>query len=826
MSIADSARSIAKRGWAPLFLWGVSPDGTICGCHRGVECSSKGKHPIESKWSELPALSGADIQAMADSYPTANLGIRTGWISGIFVVDVDAAGKAAWDDLVDTHGLPVTLVVQTGSGMRHYYFKIPQGVKITNSRGSLPAGIDVRGDGGQVVAPPSRTDKGPYLIMTAAPVQEPFPWLLEMILAAPRRTNAPLASAPVKEVTEEGRRKTAAMVAKWAKELAGLPRPWREGAGWDEMCWVKARDFVALANSPWSPLTMQKAFELYLQAAPFDSAWDQRAQKWARAVADCAREVKDPPRTDVLGMVTTPAQPNPEPTGDAEGLQIAGDSDSRDTDSKVIAQFCNEALLGRARYNPLWGWHVWSGKIWAECKIQVIEELFRLWVRDKVAQAGQAGDADGVKFYVKYLSGSRATVPVARCRGAMTVYGETVPTFDQHPHLLTVGNGVVDLRTGALLPFSPHYMMTKMTSVPYVPDAAHEDWASALSALPPRVVDWMQVRMGQAVTGSPTWDDVVLFLHGSGQNGKTALMVGVTKALGGHAVLLSEKVLSASSQEHTTDLTDLRGARLALLEETPEGSVLNTKRLKDIAGTPTIQARRMRENNVSWPSTHSMFVTTNHVPQIRETEHGTWRRLALVSFKFRYLNPGEVPSRPDERIGDRGLRHRLEAGENGRHEAVLAWLVAGARRWYEQGGIGAPSWMPAEVAEATSAWRWGSDRIGAWIEERIEFDPDACVSSQEAFADFTAFLHSQGAREWAENTFAERLGGSEHAHAHQLKKRRVNYRGSLGMSRRNAAVHRDFEDGQKVTVWEGMKFLPPATQRTREREHLVLLYND
>lgn len=812
----------ARHRWAPLFLYGVSPDGRICACRKGINCPSKGKHPIEEEWASKPFPSGPDIQAMGESHPTANLGVRTGDISGVFVVDVDSGGLAPWAALVAEHGLGETFIVQTGSGFWHYYFRIPAGVTIGSSRGSLPKGIDVRGNGGQVVFPPSRTDKGEYRIYANVPPTEPPPWLLELILT-PVRQGTVVPEGVEKAPTPEGAEKTAAMVQKWTAELRALREtPWREGAGWDETCWRRAQDFAALANSPWSPLTHTDAHRLFMESAPFDAAWDERQAKWDRAVVEKAGQMKDPPtpRDGILGMATSPPSPTAPaaPTAPAvasrplEEGEVAGADDRLETDSKVIAEFCNESLRGNAHYSPLYGWHVWNGKIWAEVEIQVIEERFRLWVRGKIDEAVRANDTDKVKFYVKYLSGSRATAPVARTRGAMTIPGEVEPPFDKHPDLLTVGNGIVDLRTGVLLPFSSHYMMTRMTPVDYVPGATHPDWEASLSALPDDVRSWMQIRLGQAITGYPAWDDLVIFCHGSGSNGKTNLMAGVTKALRGHAAFLSEQVLSAGSNEHTTYMTDLRGARLALLEETPEGMPLNTKRLKDIAGSPVIKARKMRQDNVDWPATHALFVTTNHAPQVRATDHGTWRRLALVDFPYRYVADPDL-AQPGDRVGDQALRARLEHSPNGQHEAILAWLIAGARMWYEQGGLESKIPLPERVRKDSQEWKDGSDRIGGWIRERMVPDPTACISSQEAFADFTAYLRSQGAREWAENTFAERLKISDHARELGLDKRRIIYKGlATNLSRRGGPAYQDYEVGQKVTVWTGMRFQSPTEE--------------
>jgi len=101
-----------------------------------------------------------EIRQMFASCPEANIGIATGKISGIIVVDVDvksgAQGEETLEKLLKQHGpLPKTPCCITPSGGYHYYFKYPEGVDIPCSQGKLGPGIDIRSDGGYVVAPPS-----------------------------------------------------------------------------------------------------------------------------------------------------------------------------------------------------------------------------------------------------------------------------------------------------------------------------------------------------------------------------------------------------------------------------------------------------------------------------------------------------------------------------------------------------------------------------------------------------------------------------------------------------------------------------------------------
>jgi predicted transcriptional regulator len=107
----------------------------------------------------------------------------TGEISGVFVADLDLDpekgidGRARLEEL--GHELPETLTIRTPRGGAHLYFRHTEG--ITNSTGGLPEGIDVRGEGGYVLLPPSNTEKGSYTIEHRAEVAEAPEWLLEMV---------------------------------------------------------------------------------------------------------------------------------------------------------------------------------------------------------------------------------------------------------------------------------------------------------------------------------------------------------------------------------------------------------------------------------------------------------------------------------------------------------------------------------------------------------------------------------------------------------------------------------------------------------------------
>ena len=135
----QAALDYAARGWSVL----------------PVEAG--GKRPIVP-WLELQQrrASAEEIEAWFARRPEANVGIVTGAVSGVIVLDVDAGrgGNVSLEAWTREHGpLPATVEALTGGGGRHLYFSHPG--EATANRVGLAAGIDLRGDGGCVVAPPS-----------------------------------------------------------------------------------------------------------------------------------------------------------------------------------------------------------------------------------------------------------------------------------------------------------------------------------------------------------------------------------------------------------------------------------------------------------------------------------------------------------------------------------------------------------------------------------------------------------------------------------------------------------------------------------------------
>ena len=149
------ALAYARKGWRVIPLWWPEFAG-VCACPRKGECDSVAKHPLVSRGIRSASVNPKWIRAWWERWPLANIGIATGPDSGFFVLDVDGPdGARSIGGLIAKHPQPeLTVAAITGTGGRHVLWKYPEGVAVKNRVRFLP-GLDIRSDGGHIVAPPS-----------------------------------------------------------------------------------------------------------------------------------------------------------------------------------------------------------------------------------------------------------------------------------------------------------------------------------------------------------------------------------------------------------------------------------------------------------------------------------------------------------------------------------------------------------------------------------------------------------------------------------------------------------------------------------------------
>lgn len=771
----DVAVSLAKVGW-PVFPVTIyeAPDGK----RSKVPAVPKG-----TSWKDWATTDEAKIRA--EWRRGCWIGVYAG-AAGIVVLDVDPGG----DDSLAAKGLtpPDTFTYPTQrEGARHHVYAAPEGIDLTITAGLVYEGerlegIDIRAGGGLMVYYGPALRKAPKL--TAAP-----DWMLVTKAQGGASGADGVDRAP--SADEDALRARLADGIPSPEVQAALETITSEGMQHPDML-AAVTELVRLGvkGHPGVAEALDAGRETYSRG------WPDAGRHWDNALQGSIRRLGLPPETLALSKAERKEikkRNKPEAIEKAKTRQKAAPVASNDTTSSgriledgPLAEDLHPTLARTWAYAKGRGLMRFDGKVWCAAEERVLEDDVRLLLveiaEEELRLAAQRMDKPAVAKATTLFSRTRA-VNVAKFVVGMLAKSE--PTFDAHPDLLNVQNGVVDLRTSELAPHDPALYFTNIAGAKYKPGAAHPDVSTMLKALDRPVREWLQIRAGNAATGYQPDDTAIMTLEGGGANGKSTVNNAVKAALGTYARTAPEKLLLPSRGDHSTELATIAGARLVIVEELPEGRHVNAKRVKDLAGTGTLTARLLYQDNFEFVPVHATWISTNYTLQLSEVDEGTWRRFERVVFPYKYV---DEPSAPHERKKDRGLVGRLLAGRAGRSEAVLAWIVEGARLWYENGReIPAP---PEAVAKAKIEWRSQTDLVMAFAAERLTFDADDTVTSKGMADAFSSWLFNNGHPAWSHQTITARLEG------HDL------------FARNRVRLDRPRIEGKRVRAWVGVGLRP------------------
>ncbi|NEC92495.1 bifunctional DNA primase/polymerase [Streptomyces sp. SID12501] len=206
--LLNAALTAAEQGW---HVFPLRPGTKRPALHGEAACPGTGPCMVGHRKWEQRATTDPDVIRTAWSRAPYNVGIAAG-PSGLLVVDLDMPkpnsrngqcssdtpdGATTFTALCERagHRVPDTYRVRTASGGSHLYFTAPDGVRLTNTAGTIGPLVDTRATGGYVVAAGSITPIGPYKALSGS-VAAPVPgWLLSILKPAPKPLQAP--SVPV-----------------------------------------------------------------------------------------------------------------------------------------------------------------------------------------------------------------------------------------------------------------------------------------------------------------------------------------------------------------------------------------------------------------------------------------------------------------------------------------------------------------------------------------------------------------------------------------------------------------------------------------------------
>jgi len=287
--LLDAALRYADYGW-PVFPCYSARSGACC-CRKGADCRHPAKHPHTRHGLKDGTIESRQIRRWWSKWPDANVAIVTGADSDLLVIDVDQAhgGPNSLEGVLLRLGaLPDHPVARTGGGGNHRLFKHPGG-RVAN-RQAVAEGIDVRADGGYIIAPSSRHASGnPYEWQIdpeiVPPPTLPELWLEWLSSMAHRNTEAQdIVGGYGGRVVWDGL--AMSEVVRRAVE-ATLPAAFgqRHGCLFRFARWLKSHpaihDAPAVALKPYLRQWHQAALPK-IRTKPFEDSWFDFAESWQK----------------------------------------------------------------------------------------------------------------------------------------------------------------------------------------------------------------------------------------------------------------------------------------------------------------------------------------------------------------------------------------------------------------------------------------------------------------------------------------------------------------------------------------------------------------
>lgn len=336
------------------------------------------------------------------------------------------------------------------------------------------------------------------------------------------------------------------------------------------------------------------------------------------------------------------------------------------------------------------------------------------------------------EFVIKRRNTNKLQATLTELAPIVQVY---VKDLDNKPFYLLTPSKTYDLRKGlqgATEPDSKN-MITQMTSVD-PSDAGKNIWEGFLKEVfddDRELIDYVQTICGVAVIGK-VYIEGIIIAYGDGGNGKSTFWNTIARVMGSYYGKISADALTTNCKRNVKpELAELRGKRLIIASESQEGARLAESEIKELCSTDDIKAEKKYKDPFEFTPTHTLVLYTNHLPKVKGTDDGIWRRIIVIPFNHKFTK------------GDNDVKNYSDYLYEKAGEYVLSWVIEGARKAY---GNGFRIKNPKVVSDAINKYKKDNDWFGAFLDECCEVAPGLSCPSKECYRVYRDFCLSIGER--------------------------------------------------------------------------------
>lgn len=400
-------------------------------------------------------------------------------------------------------------------------------------------------------------------------------------------------------------------------------------------------------------------------------------------------------------------------------------------------------------------WYRFGGVVWA-ADSQAPLQLFREFIA-KLTETGESRKTASSRF--RATASMRNVVAQAELLPSLHL---SAHDFDRQPDLLAVKNGVVNLTDGSFRRATPSDLLSRQADVTYDPDAEAPTWRAFVKSIACGDLDFarfLQACAGYTMFGH-TNEQIFFALIGSGANGKGVFSRTLKKLLGSYATVIAPNLMTAAYSGNpnspTPALAKIAGARLLLCPESGAKAKLDDAFVKQLTGGDEITARTTYGDNFTFKPVGSLWLTTNHAPEIAHDDEAMGRRVVPLPFDAKFRG----------KDADVTLEEKLAAELAG----IFNWFVRGAIAYGKSGLT-----RPMAVKRALRRMQLRADSVQWWLKEQCDVEADTQMGASEAYATYREFALDHSLMPLNIKQFSARL--IDKGYEHRRRKQGVVYLG-------------------------------------------------
>ncbi|MCL2026607.1 MAG: phage/plasmid primase, P4 family, partial [Leptospirales bacterium] len=336
-----------------------------------------------------------------------------------------------------------------------------------------------------------------------------------------------------------------------------------------------------------------------------------------------------------------------------------------------------------------------------------------------------------VEFIVKRARSYARDIMI---KDARSVYPVRIAEFDKNPYLFNCQDCTIDLLTFARRDHSPDDFLSKVSNVTFDPGAKCERWEQFIHEIMRGDMDtarFLQKALGYVLSGD-TGQECFFILYGSTtRNGKGTTMETALKLMGDYGCTAQPETIAQKRNTHSggpsEDIARLKGARFVNMSEPDKGLRLNSALVKQMTGGDTITARFLHQNSFEFRPQYTLFINTNHLPQVHDDTIFAGGRVKLIPFE-RHFTESEQ---------DKGLKAFFK--QPGNISGIFNWFLEGFRLMQAEGLK-----QPQTIIDATNEYREESSTVGQFMRECLINVPSHNVPFKDVRAAYDAWCEENG----------------------------------------------------------------------------------